>query len=106
MKCVCTNCGWCDDESEFFWHGRDIDDFGWNCPNCGKDDDWIEEAVRCDICEEWMSEDDLIGGICLDCFYETAAKRQDIVTGFLWENKECFGEYAAEIEQNRKNRLK
>ena len=98
MKYICENCGWCDDLEEFFWQGRDIDDFGWNCPVCGKDDGWIHEAVMCDVCGDWFGEDELEGGICRNCLWNyITVQRPDIVLGFLYENRDVFGEYASEI---------
>lgn len=98
MKYICENCGYCDDEEEFLWRGRDIDDFGWNCPNCGKDDGWLHEAVLCDCCGDWFGEDELNGGVCRDCLWNyISVQRIDIVLGFLYENRDCFGEYASEI---------
>ena len=97
-KLICYNCGWWDDEEEFYWQGKDIDDFGWNCPNCGKDDGWLSEAVDCEVCGDWFGEWETFGGVCRDCLWNyVVPERQDIVLGFIMENKDCFGEYAAEI---------
>ena len=105
MKMICSNCHYCDDEEEFFWRGRDIDDFGWNCPNCGKDDGWLEEAVQCAACGDWFGEEDLSGGICSLCMWERIVPdRIDIVLGFLYENRDYFGEYASEI-LNKENKI-
>ena len=78
-KLICSNCGWWDDEEEFYWE-KDFDD-----------------ADQCKVCWDWFGPWDLHGGVCRDCLWETAAKRTDIVLGFLTENADCFGEYAAEI---------
>ena len=108
MKLICTHCKYCNDEEEFFWRGRGIDNFGWSCPDCGKDDGWLEEAVQCNVCGDWFEAEDLSGGVCPYCMWRhITTRRTDIVLGFLYENKDCFGEYASEIfnrefEANRK----
>ena len=105
MKYICENCGWCDDESEFFWQGKDIDDFGWECPKCGKDDGWLFEGAMCNSCGEYFLEDEVHGGICSECLFDyIVTNRIDIVLGFLWENRDCFGEYVSDIinQENKK----
>lgn len=98
MKLICSNCEWCDDEEEFYWVGKDPDEFEVVCPCCYKEDDWIEEAKQCEYCGDWFLEDKLSGGICRDCLWNYIVKnRTDIVLGFLWENRDVFGEYASEI---------
>lgn len=36
------------------------------CPHCGSIE--IEEAERCEKCGEYVAPEELIGGVCLDCF--------------------------------------
>ena len=95
-KLICSNCGWWDDEEEFYWE-KDYDDYGWECPNCHKGDGWLSEPVQCQVCGDWFGSWDMVGGGCRDCLWETAANRTDIVLGYLVENADSFGEYVAEI---------
>ena len=69
----------------------------------------MSEPVQCQVCGDWFGSWDMVGGVCRDCLWETAANRTDIVLGYLVENADCFGEYVAEIidrEYKIKNRPK
>ena len=103
----CYRCGVAHEESECEW--TEYERFNWlpdnplygyttlRCPWCDSEDE-LGEAKECAVCGDYFGEDILIGGICPDCFWQyVVPNREDIILGFINENRDCFGEYASEI---------
>ena len=106
MKYYCPDCQTVYDEEDCEF--SEYETFNWlpdkpvywyftlRCPKC--DEEGLEEAKQCQCCGDWFGEEELTGGLCHWCLFGTIpTERQDIILGFLWENREAFGEYAAEI---------
>ncbi len=49
------------------------------CPNCGGD---FSDAVQCECCQEWFSDDDLIYGYCTNCL-DNLASEEDTAVEFI-----------------------
>ena len=72
---ICLECGkvfeddeiahWQESRGEFW--GFPCSETVSGCPECGGD---YEEAVECDRCGEWFSEDELNEGLCECCYDE------------------------------------
>ena len=67
-KLICENCDWWDDEEEFYWE-KSYDDYGWECPNCHKDDGWLSNAIECKVCGYRFGPWDIYGSVCRDCLW-------------------------------------
>ena len=67
-KLICENCDWWDDEEEFYWE-KSYDDYGWECPNCHKDDGWLSNAIECKVCGDRLGPWDIYGSVCRDCLW-------------------------------------
>lgn len=65
---ICCNCGEVFDDDRIV-QTRDRET-GWHdyvCTYCGSDE--IYEAVQCEICGEWVAEDEIESGFCLECLH-------------------------------------
>ena len=65
------------------------------CPYCKGN---FEEAVKCEICGEWFTEDELFFGVCEDC-------KNNLVEEYRYKPVECYKLAGAEKETVEINSL-
>jgi hypothetical protein len=87
----CSHCGKVFEEVGTYKDGHDT----WCCcPECGFDG--YEEAVKCEVCGEWFTEDELFFDVCEDC-------KIKLVEEYRYKPIECYklaGEEKETVEIN------
>ena len=77
---ICESCG-AVFEYAVTQNDRDTGYVEERCPECGST--YITKAVRCQVCEEWVSEGDAFGygdsAVCEKCLHETADGDLDLL---------------------------
>lgn len=76
-KCRCERCGEVFDERDGNRHVYNDGEVDYHCPICDAYD-WIE-VYRCERCEDWFAESELMGDLCAECF-EQGVKVDDALT--------------------------
>ena len=89
---VCESCGAAFPEPKSVPFYREYFD---GCPEC---DSLLisQDATQCICCEEWHTDEDMVGHLCKACLNDILSDRQDLLISYALEDVDAFSEFAEE----------
>ena len=80
----CLECGFVFEEPLEWAGDNTLTEYG--CPSCGFND--YEELVKCELCDNYHTEDEMVGEVCEDCVSSLAPSEMITISNHIKEEVE------------------